>query len=36
MVVNGRKLAEEILAGLNKKFKKLPRRLSVGAVLIGL
>ena len=34
MVVNGRKLAGEILAGLNKEFKKLPQ-LTVGAVLVG-
>ena len=34
MVVNGRKLADEILAGLKKEFLKLPP-LSAGAVLVG-
>lgn len=35
MIVGGRKLADEILAGLKKEFVKLPRRLSIGAVLVG-
>ena len=35
MVVNGRKLADEILTELKKELKKLPRRLSVGAVFVG-
>ncbi|MDO8574808.1 MAG: bifunctional 5,10-methylenetetrahydrofolate dehydrogenase/5,10-methenyltetrahydrofolate cyclohydrolase [bacterium] len=35
MIVDGKKLAGEILAGLKKEIAKLPRRLSVGAVLVG-
>lgn len=35
MIVDGRKLADGILAELKKVIKKLPRRLGVGAVLVG-
>ncbi|MEK7198062.1 MAG: bifunctional 5,10-methylenetetrahydrofolate dehydrogenase/5,10-methenyltetrahydrofolate cyclohydrolase [Patescibacteria group bacterium] len=35
MIVNGRKLANGILAKLKKQIAKLPRRLTVGAVLVG-
>lgn len=35
MIIDGKKLAGEILAELKKEIQKLPRRLSIGAVLIG-
>ena len=35
MIINGKVLADEILAGLKKEIQKLPRRLTVGAVLVG-
>lgn len=35
MIINGRKLADEILTKIKKEAKKLPRRLSIGAVLVG-
>ena len=35
MIIDGKKLADEILRQLKKEIQKLPRRLSIGAVLIG-
>ena len=35
MIIDGKKLADEILRQLKKEIQKLPRRLSIGAVLVG-